>query len=204
MTERVAILLDGGFVRVMLDKKHGHFPSVSEIASLCTDILKSPRLDGVQLFRVYYYGSPPASGKATNPVDGSEIELGTTTSAVKNQSLLDQLELRPDFAVRRGTAIFTGWKLKLDALEELVKTKRPFRPKDIVPDIKQKGVDLKIGLDIAWISTRQIADIIVLVSGDSDMVPAMKFARKEGLKVYLETLGKSVKRELCAHADYVF
>lgn len=34
-------------------------------------------------------------------------------------------------------------------------------------------------------------------------VPPMKFARKEGMRVYLECLGHPVKRELKAHADFI-
>jgi uncharacterized LabA/DUF88 family protein len=67
----------------------------------------------------------------------------------------------------------------------------------------QKGVDIRIGLDIAWISLKRVADVLVLVTGDSDFVPVMKFARKEGLKVYLEKMGHGVRRELKAHADLV-
>lgn len=50
----------------------------------------------------------------------------------------------------------------------------------------QKGVDIRTGLDIARIAVKRIVDIIVLVTGDSDFVPVMKFARTEGIKVYLE------------------
>ena len=53
----------------------------------------------------------------------------------------------------------------------------------------QKGVDIRIGLDIAWISLKRVVDVIVLVTGDSDFVPVMKFARKEGLKVILSPMG---------------
>ena len=38
----------------------------------------------------------------------------------------------------------------------------------------QKGVDIRIGLDIARIAVKHIVDIIVLVTGDSDFVPVMK------------------------------
>jgi len=68
---------------------------------------------------------------------------------------------------------------------------------------QQKGVGMKIGLDLAWIALKRIVDAIVLIAGDADFVPALKFARKEGLRVYLETLGHSVRRELKAHADVV-
>ena len=47
-------------------------------------------------------------------------------------------------------------------------------------------------------------DEIVIVSADSDLVPALRFARREGLRVYLDTLGaKAVVRDLIAHADRV-
>ena len=67
----------------------------------------------------------------------------------------------------------------------------------------QKGVDIRIGLDIAWISLKRVVDAIVLVTGDSDFVAVMKFARKEGLKVILSPMGHSVRRELKAHADLI-
>ena len=69
--------------------------------------------------------------------------------------------------------------------------------------MEQKGVDLRIGLDIATIALRQVVDVLVLVSGDSDLVPAMKFARAQGLRVYIEALGNPVRREMNAHADFV-
>jgi uncharacterized LabA/DUF88 family protein len=69
--------------------------------------------------------------------------------------------------------------------------------------MKQKGVDLRIGLDIALMSLKRLAEVIVLVTGDSDLVPAMKFARKEGVRVYLEAMGHAVRRELRVHADFV-
>jgi uncharacterized LabA/DUF88 family protein len=65
----------------------------------------------------------------------------------------------------------------------------------------QKGVDLRIGLDIARLALRDMVRIIVVFTGDSDLVPAFKFARREGIKIYLNTLGHGVRRELKAHAD---
>ena len=72
-----------------------------------------------------------------------------------------------------------------------------------MPDISQKGVDIRIGLDIASIALKRLVRSVVLVTGDSDLVPAMKFARKEGLKVYLECMGHRVRPELKAHSDLV-
>ena len=80
---------------------------------------------------------------------------------------------------------------------------RPIEARDLVPDIKQKGVDLRIGLDIARLSLNRIVDTIVVVTGDSDIVPAFKFARREGVRIYLDHLGHGVRRELKAHCDIV-
>ncbi|MCC7385225.1 MAG: NYN domain-containing protein [Deltaproteobacteria bacterium] len=43
--------------------------------------------------------------------------------------------------------------------------------------------------------------VLVLVTGDSDFVPPVKFARREGILVYLEALGHGVRPELKAHCD---
>jgi len=75
---------------------------------------------------------------------------------------------------------------------------------EILPDIEQKGVDLRIGLDIARLSLKEMVRVIVVMAGDSDLVPAFKFARREGCKVYLDKLGVAhVRRDLEAHADLV-
>lgn len=105
--------------------------------------------------------------------------------------------------MRRGTVKFHGWRVGPAALQNLTSAPRPLQAGDLVPHIEQKGVDLRIGLDIAWIAGRGKANILILVTGDSDMVPAMKFARQEGLRVYLETMGHGVSRELKVHCDCV-
>jgi len=74
---------------------------------------------------------------------------------------------------------------------------------DLVPDFKQKGVDMRIGLDIAWLSLKRIVDGMVLVTSDSDFIPAMKLARKEGIRLFLETLGHPVFRDLKVHTDII-
>lgn len=48
---------------------------------------------------------------------------------------------------------------------------------------------------------QRVVDVLVLVTGDSDFVPVTKFARKEGLKVYLDTMDIRLRRELKAHVD---
>jgi uncharacterized LabA/DUF88 family protein len=70
--------------------------------------------------------------------------------------------------------------------------------------IRQKGVDMRIGLDIAAYSALRNADRIALVTADTDCVAAMKLARKSGVQVVLVALPNGiVPGELQEHADYV-
>jgi uncharacterized LabA/DUF88 family protein len=47
----------------------------------------------------------------------------------------------------------------------------------------------------------RLIDRIVVVSGDADIVPAMKLARREGVQVVLASLNHNVKASLREHAD---
>jgi uncharacterized LabA/DUF88 family protein len=47
---------------------------------------------------------------------------------------------------------------------------------------------MRIGLDIATMSDRRSADRLVLVSGDTDMIPVMKHARRAGIEIVLVQL----------------
>jgi uncharacterized LabA/DUF88 family protein len=66
-----------------------------------------------------------------------------------------------------------------------VKTNRPLEAEDFEPDLEQKRVDMKIGLDVAWLAIKGIVDAVILVAGDTDIVPAMDFARQQGIRVVL-------------------
>ena len=50
-------------------------------------------------------------------------------------------------------------------------------------------------------SLKHLVEVIVLVTGDSDLIPAMKFARREGIRVYLDAIGHGIQRGLKVHAD---
>jgi uncharacterized LabA/DUF88 family protein len=68
-------------------------------------------------------------------------------------------------------------------------------------DLRQKGVDMRIGLDIASLTLKRLAKTIVLIAGDSDFVPAAKLARREGLQFILDPLWQKVNDDLYEHID---
>ena len=200
---RYAVLLDGGFVVKKLQQASATraFPSADEIEQLCSDIAAHPDLADYDLLRNYFYHATPTKDVVTNPLDGSQLDLAATPIFRQHLSLLDRLEMKPHFSVRLGETMAQEWRLGSSAMRALSRASRPIQPNDLVPNIMQKGVDLRIGLDIARLSLREMVRIIVIVTGDSDLVPAFKFARREGLKIYLKTMGHGVRRELKAHAD---
>lgn len=67
--------------------------------------------------------------------------------------------------------------------------------------IKQKGVDMKIGVDIASLAYKRQVQQIVLIAGDSDFVPAAKLARREGIDFVLDPLGAEVNPNLFENID---
>jgi uncharacterized LabA/DUF88 family protein len=67
--------------------------------------------------------------------------------------------------------------------------------------LKQKGVDMRIGLDISTLTLKKQADTIVLVAGDSDFVPAAKLARREGVEFVLDPLWQKINADLFEHID---
>ena len=203
MKPKYAILLDGGFVTKVLHKKLGKFPDANDVEAECQRISALPLLSDHQLLRIYFYDAPPSTGTLKNPIDKSIVDLSKTSIYSQHESLLDTLELRPNFALRQGTTLSRGWKLGRNAMREMSKIPRTPTAQDFVPEILQKGVDLRIGLDIALLSLRGLVSIIVIATGDSDLVPAFKFARREGVRMYLDHMGLNVRRELKAHCDLV-
>lgn len=203
MLSKYAILLDGGFVTKKLQAKLSRFPTAADVDQECQRIARHQQLANRDLLRIYFYDASPAKDRLTNPIDGSALDLSATSEFREHMSLLDTLELTPNVAVRRGEVVAHGWKLGGRAFKNMMKSPRAPAANDIVPDLEQKGVDLRIGLDIARLALREMVDIIVVVTGDSDLVPAFRFARREGVRVFLDHMGHGVRRELKAHADIV-
>lgn len=201
--DRYAIILDGAFVVKKMTKQLGRFPESADVVDLCTKIRKDVLLKGLKLLRIYFYHALPAEKQLVNPIDNSILDLATSPTFTNNYNLLDTLEMQPDFALRLGEVITRGWSLGAFQMKNLIKKQRALKADDLVPNIMQKGVDLRIGLDIARLSLQRLVSEVVVVTGDSDFIPAFKFARREGLRVYLAHMGHQVKRDLIAHTDAV-
>ncbi len=155
--------------------------------------------DGFDLLRIYYYDCPPLDRRVQRPVSRTTLNFGASQQFREQTAFLAQLKQTAFVAVREGRVSFNGWVLRDDIARGIVP--RTGTDDDYSPDLEQKGVDMKIGLDIAWVSLAKVAQRVYLVTGDSDFIPAMKFARRSGIQVCLFTLGHGVYPELKNHAD---
>lgn len=86
-------------------------------------------------------------------------------------------------------------------LRQILASWRRIRGGDVSIELRQKGVDMRIGLDIASMTLKRQVDTIVLVTGDSDFVPAVKLARREGVEVLIDPLWQRVSDTLGEHVD---
>jgi uncharacterized LabA/DUF88 family protein len=195
-------LIDGGFFTRKLYSKLGkRTPTVEDVVAEIGRIRSNPVFSGYELLRTYYYDAQPATGKVIHPITKQELNLATTAVSTRNKAFLQKLELQPDISLRAGEVSTRGYKLDSRVFSEPDFAARLPKADDFVLDLEQKGVDLRIGLDIARLSLRQMVRTIVVVTGDSDFIPAFKFARREGIRVVLGHMGHSVKSELKAHTD---
>jgi uncharacterized LabA/DUF88 family protein len=202
-TPRHVILLDGAFLIWKLQARLHRFPTASDIQAVATSISNHAFLADQSCLRIYFYHARPAADVLFNPISKKTIALSSTQIHIDHAHLLQELEKAPDFALRLGETDVNGWQVGYSALRQLVRTPRPLKADDLVPAITQKGVDLRIGLDIARLALTHAVETIVVVTADSDLVPAFKFARREGLRVVLCHLGHRIKRELFVHADRI-
>lgn len=203
---RYAILLDGGFVTKKLQAKHRRQPTADDIVALCDRLRAIPDVADYELFRIYYYDAWPSDETVRQPVSGDRYNLAATDRFRHSQSLYDQLVMRPGFALRMGETMLASerWKLKARVVQKLKANPQPLEDKDFDLDVSQKGVDMRIGMDMARLALREYVQAMIVVTADSDFVPAFKFVRREGLRVILDTMGhRSARRSLKEHSDVV-
>lgn len=191
-----AILIDGAFLRKKFHAAYKKDISAQNIQNFALDLFNKFNLKSDDLHRMYYYDCEPCNAKTSTPVTNHAFLFEKTPQYKYGIQLLSDIKKLDFFAVREGTLQFSGWKLKKSSYN-----KTPLTDEDFEPELHQKGVDIKIGLDLAWISYNHIAERVIFVTGDSDFIPAIKTARRNGIFVYLVTLNHMVRSELPDNCD---
>ena len=68
-------------------------------------------------------------------------------------------------------------------------------------ELTQKQVDVFIVMDMIQLSLKGKVQHIILISNDTDFIPAVKFVKEEGVKVHIRTAEKHYKLELAKSCD---
>jgi uncharacterized LabA/DUF88 family protein len=192
-----AIMIDGAFIRKKFRVAEKREISAVDIQKIVQKALVLVSISG-QNYRAYFYDCKPCNTKTSLPISHSPFDFEKSPQYRSGQKLLNDIKMLPFFAVREGVLSFNGWTLKQKFYGQ-----NPLDDHCFSPNLKQKGVDIKIGLDVAWVSFNHIAKNIVLITADSDFVPIIKTARRNGVFVYLFTLKHIVKKELLENVDVI-
>lgn len=192
---KTAILVDGGFYRRRAQSVFGDKTAEEravELTNYCKRHLNTHGEDN-DLYRIFYYDCAPSKKRIYHPFLKQQVDLGKTDLFEWTTTFLNELKKKRKFAIRLGKLAEeqAHYTIRPEVVKKLCNGKLNFtdlQEKDFCLEIDQKGVDMKIGLDIASMAYKQQVDQIVLISGDSDFVSAAKLARREGIDFILDPL----------------
>lgn len=207
---KTAILIDGGFYRKRAKYLWGEKTAkerANELETYCK--LHLHQKDGGiprQLYRIFYYDCAPIGRKSVyHPLTRKNVDLDKSDTYAWTTAFLDELKSRRKFAVRLGEmSDQMYYNLRPDATKKLLSGKitvDQLSEDDFVFVAQQKGVDMRIGIDIASMTYKHQVDQIILIAGDSDFVPAAKMARREGVDFILDPLWADIRPSLFEHID---
>lgn len=156
---RLAIFVDGGYYGALAEK---HYHVRLDFAKLVEEIrsrVATNVREGIDILRTFYYDCPPF--QSNKPTEPEKARYGVKIG------FFNYLERLPRVQVRMGRLAYRG------------------KNRNGTPIYQQKKIDLLLGLDFAELSAKGQVGYIALVAGDSDFLPAIEYAKKEGVCVWL-------------------
>lgn len=196
----IAILIDGGFLKEKIKVDPDPVKQAARVVRAAHALVARDE----EIYRIFYYDCGPFD-RTIKDLSGANFDFSKTPQYNYQKSFLAFIARQPQVAVRLGILSYRGLVLKSRVAYQLKKDPVGFRKltsTDFAPDFQQKGVDMRIGLDVALLAKDRLVDRVALVTADSDFIPAMKLARREGIQVVLVSLANKAKPELLHHADF--
>lgn len=158
-----------------------------------------------ELYRIFFYDCPPLDKRAQNPISKKGFSFGNTPEAIFRNAFHSELKRFRKVALRFGRIADEGhWMINAKKTKELLNHKitiEQLTDSDVRYEARQKGVDMRIGLDISSLAYQKSVDQIILIAGDSDFVPAAKLARREGIDFVLDPMWNNINPDLHEHID---
>ena len=206
---KMAILVDGAFYLKRAKSLRGDKTPqarANELVRYCKNHLKH---ENAELYRIFYYDCDPVTKKAFHPLHGRTFDQSKTADYKWKIEFFEELSKKRKLAIRKGESLDGSceYVMKSNVAKDIVMGKRDvlsLTDNDFVLDVQQKGVDVRIGLDLALIAHEKFADQIVLITGDSDFVPAAKYARRHGIDFIIDPMWHNFRDDLGVHVDGMY
>ena len=170
---RLAIHIDGGYVSNVA-KSARVWVDFERLSAKVAATIRETTEEPLDLIRTYYYDCLPYQGASPTPDEEDRVK--------RRSRFFDGLRGLPNYAMREG-------RLKLQGIDQQGR-----------PIFQQKRVDLMMGLDIARLASKGQVTHTALLSGDSDLIPAVE-AAQEAVIVWLVHDAQGVAKELRLLAD---
>lgn len=207
-TRKTAILVDGGYYRKranLIWGKKDAADRADELFNYCLLHISEPD-EPRDLYRIFYYDCPGMTRQITHPLTKNVIDYSSGALTLWTKQFFECLASKRKVALRRGELAENQaeFVLKPKALNDLLAGKKSIpdlTEQDFRLNVKQKGVDMRIGLDAASIAMGKLADQIILIAGDSDFLPVAKIARRSGIDFILDPMKQMPKSNLLEHVD---
>lgn len=211
---KTAILIDGAFYRKRssyLRGEKGPKDRADELYAYCMTHIRDDKADAAhhedrELYRIFYYDCPPLKKTAYHPLLKRGIDFGRSDTYSWATSFFEELKKKRKMALRMGTLSDANAHYSLNPQQVKDLCLGRISVDDLSPDnfsisFSQKGVDMRIGLDIASLAYKKQVGQIILIAGDSDFVPAAKLARREGIDFILDPMEATIRADLFEHID---
>ena len=156
---KLAIFIDGGYLAKLAEQQFQKWVDHEKLSNEIRDIIAGSTREPLDLLRTYFYDSLPYQ---SDPPSHEEAQRFS-----RKRSFFSALQRLPNYTVRQGRLMYRGD----DA--------------DGKPIFQQKRVDLMIGLDITGLAAKRQISHAALLSGDSDLLPAVEATQQEGVAVWL-------------------
>ena len=156
---RLSIFIDGGYLDILARDVFGVLIDHRLLSERITRTVADSTAEPLDLLRTYYYDCLPYQ---SNPPTDEERERLS-----RKENRFNTLRRLDSYTVREGRLMFRG------------------RDANGNPIFQQKRVDLLLGLDFALLSAKNQITHAALVSGDSDLIPAVEAAQQAGISTWL-------------------
>ncbi len=139
-----------------------------------------------EIYRIFIYLSEPLKEVTYK---GKYYDLSVHPAYQMHVRFIESMQVQDNVAIRKGKLKFRGFK----------------DPACKIIDVVQKQVDMLMGLDIAHVSYNKLVDRIMIFCADTDIIPALKTARINGLQVIMPYCPdvQSLNNDLKTHSDFI-